>query len=273
VTGARPAVKKSVLQELEFVILPVLSPGSNSVKDRVRAPSARGMSVKEDWRAWLPEAKDEVFRGYVRHLEISYNMLSVALDEALTLRQWGRLGKAGQAVGVTPDLCSRFAHPLVALLWSLSEHSKHHGTVPNAAPLDPANFQGTRGQRAARVSSLLCRILLSERSQFLYKLSTLGEMVEDLCQDFCSAAYEIAGGASIESDEEWQAVDAAHYDLNTCLREAVVLLKSFLMALPEDELEAFQATVCAQMGVSKPKKLTLSQRLMRHRRMAPIGGE
>ncbi len=243
------------------------------MKERVRALSARGTSVKDDWRAWLPEAKDEVFRSYVRQLEISYNMLSVALDEALSLRQGGRLAKASQAVWVTSDLCSRFTHPLAALLWSLGEHAKHHGTVPNAAPLDPANFQGARGQRVARHSSLLCRILLSERSQFLYKLSTLGEMVEDLNQDFCAAASEIVGGESSNSDTEWQAVDEAHYDLNTCLRETIVLLKSFLMALPDDQLELFQATVCNQMGFSRPKKLTLSQRLIRHRRMAPIGGE
>lgn len=243
------------------------------MKDRVRALSARGLSVKDDWRGWLPEAKDEVFRSHVRQLEISYNMLSVSLDEALSLRQSGRLVKASQAVCVAPDLCNRFAHPLVALLWSLSEHAKHYGTVPNAAPLDPDNFQGARGQRAARVSSLLCRILLSERSQFLYKINTLSEMVDDLNQDFCTAATQIAEGPSTDSDAEWQAVDAAHYDLNTCLREAIVLLKSFLMALPEDQLETFQSTVYTQMGVSRPKKLTLSQRFVRHRRMVPTGGE
>ncbi|HXJ06950.1 MAG TPA: hypothetical protein VNH65_17740 [Candidatus Acidoferrum sp.] len=243
------------------------------MKDRVRALSARGVSVKDDWRAWLPELKDQAFRSYARQLEISYNMLSIALDEALELRQGGHLAKASQAACVTLDLCNRFAHPLVALLWSLGEHAKHYGTVPNAAPLDPANFQGTRGQRAARLSNLLCRILLSERSQFLYKISTLGELVEDLNQDFCTAGAEIVNGVPIESDAEWQAVDAAHYDLNTCLRESIVLLKSFLMALPEDELEPFQATVCTQMGVPRPRKPTLSQRFVRHRRMAPAGGE
>lgn len=243
------------------------------MKYRVRALSARGMSVKDDWRAWLPEEKDQVFRSHVRQLEVSYNMLSVSLDEALELRQGGRLSKASQAVGVTSELCHRFSHPLIAVLWALSEHAKHHGTVPNAAPLDPANFQGPRGQRSARLSGLLCRVLLSERSQFLYKISTLCELVDELTHDFCSAASEIASVSLKDSDAEWQAVDAAHYDLNTCLREAIVLLKSFLMALPSDELEAFQATVCTQMGVAKPKKLTLSQRLIRHRRMAPIGGE
>lgn len=243
------------------------------MRSRVSPPSARGTSVKDDWRAWLSEEKDQVFRSHVRQLEISYNMFSVSLDEALALRQGGRLEKASLAVCVTPDLCNRFAHPLGALLWSLGEHAKHYGTVPNAAPLDPSNFQGTRGQRAALFNSLYCRFLLTGRSQFLNKISTIGEMVDDLARDFCAAASEIANGGPSSYDAEWQAVDAAHYDLNTCLRESVVLLKSFLMALPDKELGSFQSTVCTQMGVSKPKKLSLAQRLMRSRRMAPIGGE
>jgi hypothetical protein len=243
------------------------------VNDRARVPSARGMSVKDDWRAWLPQEKNRVFCSYVRQLEVSYNMLSVSLDEAFELRQCRQFEKASQAACVTPELCSRFANTLVGLLWSLSEHAKHYGTIPNAAPLDPANFQGSRGQRVARLNSLLCRVLLSERSQFLYKISTLGEMVEDLSEDFCSAAGEIVSSISMIPDTLWISVDEAHYDLNTCLRETIVLLKSFLMALPDTELEAFQATVCVQMGVSKPKKVTLSQRLFRHRRVAQIAGE
>ena len=243
------------------------------VRDRVRARSARGMSVKDDWRAWLPIDKDEVFRSYVHELEVGYNMLSVSLDEVLGLRQRGLLAKAGEAICVTVDLCSRFASPLVALLWSLSEHAKHHGTVPNAAPLDPTNFQGGRGQRAARFNALLCRILLTERSQFLYKISTLGEMVADLSQDFCAAAADIGEGGEFASDTVWRAMDIAHYDLNTCLREAIVLLKSFLMALPHNELETFQTTVRSQMTVTLPEKVAFTRRLLRHRRMAATGRE
>jgi len=243
------------------------------VKNRVCRPLMRGRTVTDDWRAWLPEEKDEVFRGHVRMLEISYNMLSVSLDEAMELRQDGRLEKASQALRVTPDLCSRFSHTLSALLGSLGEHAKHHGTIPNAAPLDPANFQGARGQRAARFTSLLCRVLLSERSQFLYKINTLGDMVEDLTQDFCAPASEIASEPGMQFDAEWRTLDEAHYDLNTCLRESIVVLKSFLMALPDDELGLFQLSVAARLRVARPKRLSLSQRLIRHRRMTPLGGE
>jgi hypothetical protein len=229
--------------------------------------------VKDDWRAWLPEHKDQVFRLYVRQVEIPYNMFSVSLDEALELRQDGRFAKAGQAACVTPELCSRFAHPLVALLWALGEHSKHHGTVPNVVPLDPENFRSSRGQRAARINSVLCRFLLSERSQFLNKISTLGEMVADLTRDFCAAASEIAVDAGFVPESLWQAADAAHYDLNTCLREAIVLLKSFLRALPDAELDSFKTAVNIQMGVPRTNTVSFCQRILRHRRMASIAGE
>lgn len=242
------------------------------MNERARVPSARGMSVKDDWRARLPEEKYRLFQSYVNELEVSYNMLSVSLDEALEFRQTSHFSKASQAVCVTPDLCSRFANPLVALLWSLSEHAKHYGTVPNAAPLDPANFLGARGQRVAFLSSLLCKILLSQRQQFLHKISTLSEMVDDLNSDFCSAAAEIAS-SSFVPDALWELVDATHYDLNTCFREAVVLLKSFLMALPESELQLFATTVRVQMDVAKPKKPSLSHRLLGHRRVAAISGQ
>ncbi|HKV26513.1 MAG TPA: hypothetical protein VJN93_18095 [Candidatus Acidoferrum sp.] len=243
------------------------------MRDRLRAPSGRCPSVKDDWRAWLPEAKDEVFRSQVRQLEISYNMLSVALDEALSLRQMGRPDKAGQAVLVAPELCDRFAHPLEALLLSLGDHAKHYGTVPNAAPLDPDNFQGARGQRAARISSLLCKVLFSARAQFLHKLSVLAEMVEDLNLDFCSAASGISASPWDNLDADWQALDATHYDLNTCLRETIVVLKSFLLALAEDQLDVYKTTLHVYLRTPRTKKVVISPRLVRHRRIPVIEGE
>ena len=70
----------------------------------------------------------------------------------------------------------------------------------------------------------------------------------------------------------WADVDADHYDLNTCLREAIVVFKSFLIALPDGQLGAFQQTVREQ---SQPQenKLSSPHRVIRHRRMTAIAGE
>ena len=242
------------------------------MKDSIRPPSARGRSVKDDWRAWLPEAKAQVFRKQVHELECSYVMLSVSLDEAIRLRQTGEPGKSLQAVGITSGLCKLLTQTLVGLLRALSEHAKHYGTIPNAAPLDPGNFQGQRGQRSARMSGLLNRVLLSHRLQFLHKVSTLEEMVDDLGKDFRDAADDLAAGISLNPKKIWAEVDADHYDLNTCLRESIVVFKSFLIALPEGQLGAFQDTVRQQSQLQETGEAS-SQRVTRHRRMTAIAGE
>ena len=232
--------------------------------------SLRGNSVQDDWRAGLPREKAQVYNQHVHELESSYAMLSVSLNEAIELRQVGQPGKSQLAVGITSELCKLLTQTLVGLLHALSEHAKHYGTTPNAAPLDPANFQGQRGQRSARMSGLLNRVLFTHRLQFLHKVSTLEEMVDDLGKDFRSAADDLAEGTSLNPMEIWAEVDSDHYDLNTCLRESIVVFKSFLIAMPEGQLGAFQDTVRLQ---SQDVGLPSSQRVIRRRRMTAIAGE
>jgi hypothetical protein len=241
------------------------------VKDPIRPPSARGPSVKDDWRAWLPEAKAQVFDEHVRELESCYAMLSVSLDEALELSHLGDPGKSLLAVGMTSGLCQLLTRPLSGLLRALSEHANHYGTIANAAPLNHANFQGQRRQRSARMNSLLNHVLLSSRLQFLHKVGTLEEMVEDLGKDFRRAADDLAVGLSLNPQKMWAELDADHYDLNTCLRESIVVFKSFLIAIPDGQLVAFQDTVRQQ---SQPQEAGGSVRQnLRHRRMTAIAGE
>jgi len=69
---------------------------------------------------------------------------------------------------------------------------------------------------------------------------------------------DLAEGASLNSPKMWAEVDAGHYDLNTCLREAIVVFKSFLIALPEDQLGAFQDAVREQSQLNEPASLSRS---------------
>ena len=209
-------------------------------------PPARGKCVRDVWRAWLPNEKAQVFHKEVRQLESSYAMLSVSLDEAIELRQLGHVGKSLEAVGITSGLCKLLTRELTGLLRALAEHAKHYGTIPNAAPLDAANFQGARAQRSARMSTLLNHVLFSQRLQFLHKVSTLEEMVEDLAKGFRHAADDLAVRNSSHPKKMWAEVDADHCDLNTCLREATVVFKSFLIALPESQLVALQNAIREQ---------------------------
>ena len=243
------------------------------LKHSRHATSQRGSSVKDDWRAHLPEQKSKIFSVYVHDLEATYGMLSVSLNEALELLRQGELGKSCQAVNVTPPLCARLASPLMSLLRVLAQHAKHYGTVPSVAPLNTENYQSAKGQRAARINGVLSKVLLPQRIQFLHKLATLLEMVEDLGKEFCAGAQDLAAGLSTDPLALWKVVDAAHYDLNTCLRETIIMLKSFLHALPDEELASFQKAVGAAGTAVARESGTTAHQVLPHRRMARIAGE
>lgn len=233
------------------------------MKDQSRPPLSRGRSVQQDWRTCLPEEKALVFQEHERHLESLYNMFSVSLNEAIELKLAGLVAKALCAVSMSSQLCERLTRPLAGTLRALHDHAKHYGTVPNAAPLDAENYLGLRGQRSARMSGLLDRVLFSQRLQFLHKVSTLQEMVEDLDRDFRNTADDLAGGLSNDPARGWDDMDLAHYDLNTCLRETIVLFKSFLVVLPAGQLGDFEKTVYVQSHFSTQELFATHHRRMR----------
>jgi hypothetical protein len=223
--------------------------------------------VQEDWSAWLPQPKAEAFDSCVRQLEIAYGMFSVSLNEALEFRRIGKAAQSCGAIFLVPALCARLAFPLEGLLHTLGVHAKHFGIIPNTAPLDAANFRGGREQRSARMSDLLSHVLLTQRSQFLHKIDTLEEMVLNIRKDFSEVAADLGNGASAEPSADWRILDDAHFDLNTCLRESIVLLKSFFVVLPNDQLPVFQKSVDALLLPSPA--FTTDHR----RRLALIEGE
>jgi hypothetical protein len=216
----------------------------------------------------LPEEKAHIFHDHEHHLELLYNMFSVSLNEAFELKLAGLLAKALGAISMSAELCERLTRPLAGTLRALHEHAKHYGTVPNAAPLDPENYHGSRGQRSARISGLLDRVLFSHRLQFLHKVTTLEEMVEDLDRDFRHLAGDLVEGVCPDPERVWHDVDAGHYDLNTCLRETIVLFKSFLVVLPAGQIGDFEKAVHDQSLLAESDFA-----VPRHRRMGAFAGQ
>ena len=228
--------------------------------------------MSRDWRTPLIHEKSQVYLRTIHQLETSYCMFSVNLDEALGMRREGRLGLAQQLLEVAPALCQNLAAPLLGLIRAMQIHSRHFGTTPNLAPLNPEHFQNSRNQRLARFNGLFGRVLLTNRSQFLYKLSALDEMTEEMAQNYDSAVQALEEGLTARPDRYWDIMDASHYDLNTCLRESVVILKCFLHALPHDQLPEFQASLNEHV-VASPDRFAVRVRHLAHRRLTLIKGQ
>jgi len=229
-------------------------------------------SVSQDWRNPLGNPKTDAYVRCVQKLEIAYTMFSVSLDEAFGLQRNGRVVKAQQVLTVCPALCHRLSVPLQSLLRSMYIHARHFAITPNVLPLNPENFQNARSQRVARFNELFSKVLLTRRSQFVNKISTLEDLVLELSGSFGATADELMEDQSVQPERDWETLDALHYDLNTCLRETAVLYKSFLHALPEGQLASFESTLkehCAAADDSIPARA----RHLAHRRMAFLKGQ
>jgi hypothetical protein len=175
-------------------------------------------------------------------------MMSVSLDDSLALRARGELVCAREQLSVTAELFERVSSLLIFFCDTVSLHSRHLRSFPTVKPLNTEFFRGDIGQQAASWNSILHRILFGDRSRFHHKVRILSETLRRLEVEFHRATAAISKAGSIHPAESWKALDCIHYDFNTCLRENEVLLKSFLRALPIQNLGAF----ALDMGVPLP---------------------
>ena len=201
-------------------------------------------SVREEWLAGLPDAKQRAFQKAVTPLEAGYAMFSIAVNESFALRRSGSLVRAREQVGTTAGVMHRFTDQLSHLLDVTIQQARESSHAPRVAPLNPAFFRWPISRRLASWESAIDLVLPTRGLRFRRKLNALLRSVNHLAGEFHYAAREISEGSSVHPESHWEALDSLHYDLNTCLRETIVVLKSFLLGLSSDELDAF----CRRLG-------------------------
>jgi hypothetical protein len=204
-------------------------------KRKIGTSSSR-RTVSEDWIAWLPREKAHLFDAVVRRWESSYAMMSVSLDDAFSLRARGELVCARQQVAMSADLMISLGELLIGACGVLSNLGRSLSNLPAVEPLNTDFFRGETAQTAASWNEFLHKVLFAERSRFFQKLRILSETLESLVREYNGAAGDVAAGIPLQPADGWDALECLHYDFNTCLRESEVVLKSFLRALPGDQV-------------------------------------
>jgi hypothetical protein len=208
---------------------------------RAKRAGQRSRTVREDWFAWIPNEMDQLFDATRHELESSNFILSISLDEALSLCNGGQFDSAKERAIVIVGLFDRLAVRIGHVIGTIKDHGSHFGTLPNVTPLSPSNFRGTTAQRVSLMNNLLAKVVFRERTRFFHKLASLGEIIEDLQKEARAIVEDMSEGASQFPDRAWQLLEVLGYDLNTCMGETTVVLKSFFCVLPPEELETFRA--------------------------------
>lgn len=207
---------------------------------RATRAGRRSRTVREDWFAWIPNEMDDLFGATRNELELSNVLLSITLDEALSLCKGHQLELAREREVVFAGLFDRLAVRLCHVIRTIRDHGSSFGTLPNVSPLAPGNFRGATAQRISFMSNMLAKVLFHQRTRFFHKLYSLNEVIEELQDEAKLILSDMSEGTSAALNRAWQELEVLCYDLNTCMGETTVILKSFFCALPADELEAFR---------------------------------
>jgi len=209
--------------------------------------SQRFRTVREDWSAWLPAEMDQLFGATRSELENSNVILSVALDEAIALSEQEQFAIAKERAVAFTELFDRLAIRLWLVIRTIEVHGSHFGTLPNVTALNVSNFRGVTTQRISSKNNFLAKILFGGRSRFFHKLQALREIIEELQDETHAIVRDVSDGVPQFPERVWRELEVLGYDLNTCLGETTVVLKSFFCALPVEELAAFRLTLETQV--------------------------
>ena len=112
-----------------------------------------------DWISSLPREKSQASLVVVRRWECSYAMMSVALDEALSLRA-GELVCARQQVTVAAGLLARLLLRNFSLR-TLSSNGHYVSEFPVVEPMKTEFFRGDTAQSAASWNEILHHVLFA----------------------------------------------------------------------------------------------------------------
>lgn len=211
-------------------------------------------TVSDDWMTVLPGDKNEIFDIVVGRWECSYAMMSVALDDSLSLRSRGELVCARQQVAVASDLLEKLAGSLTAFCATLQRRARTTPELPAVRPLNSKFFRGNTARSAASRNEIIHHVFFRGRSRFFHKLRILSEMMEEMEREFREAAGDIAKGMDTQPIASWLKLDDLHYDFNTCLRETEVVLKSFLRVLPSEQIPGLASDLDV-VPASKPLRV------------------
>ncbi len=99
------------------------------------------------------------------------------------------------------------------------------------------------------MNSLLAKVLFRERTRFFHKLECPRRNHRGTCRRKPDAVIvrDVSEAMSRSRQRAWRELEVLGYDLNTCMGETTVVLKSFFCALPAEELEAFRQKLVKQV--------------------------
>ncbi|MGH9774812.1 MAG: hypothetical protein ACRD50_07675 [Candidatus Acidiferrales bacterium] len=200
----------------------------------------RRRSILQEWFGLLPDPKNALFEELRRDWDALRWMSAAALDESLQLCHAGNFACARSQAYNSAELLGRLAASKVAACHALRNQGRQFGDLPDVNPLNPDDYITGHAHNSALMSQILYRAVFTRRSRLFYKLDTLSSLIEDLSGEYNQVAAEMQLNSMGGPEASLALLALLEHDINSCFAESQVVFKSFLWALPPDQIPALR---------------------------------
>jgi hypothetical protein len=202
-------------------------------------------AVQQDWIAWIPCQSLELFEQVREELDGSCVALAVILNEALDDQSRASSNIDPEMALLFAGLFERLADRLASVLDALEQHGRAHGTRANATPLRASDFRSAHARLTAYMDQWRQFWPATGYAMFHAKIESMHRIVSTLRQQAQQEVSAITGGQARNTQAHWRRLEPLQDDLNTCLQETTIVLKSFFCAIPASEVPLFRDRLAA----------------------------
>jgi hypothetical protein len=187
---------------------------------------------------WLRQQREQIYQPVALEIETQTVILGISLNEALGEREEGKIDNAWRLVGLATCQWNRLAENVRSLLAAIDSNVPSARSVLRVRIIHPQLFRSRTMLEFVRTRDALEQMLFRSKVRYQMNIRVLRRAVESLNSDF-QKSYNSIETPSDASSEVWDLLDPAFHDFDLVIKEALLSLRYFLMALPDSALDEF----------------------------------
>jgi hypothetical protein len=201
----------------------------------------------------LSRDREPIYEPVARDLEIEAGILGVSLNDAFEERDSGNAEIAWRLVRLSASEWSRLAETTTALLSVMAKYMPVARVSSPVRRLLPERFKSQNMIDYVRLHEMLQQFVFRSKLRFQLHVRILRRAVDTLSAEF-RHLYRTAERSEERSPELWRLLDLHFHDLDLLMKETLLAYRTFLLALPDNELRNFATDLRAQLPrVGRPK--------------------
>jgi hypothetical protein len=200
---------------------------------------------RSQWRRGLmplSAEREQIYQPVALEIETQTAILGITLNEALGEREFGNQENAWRLVRLAVCQWDRLAEIVSLMLHAIAEDLSASRSIVAVRSITTNRFRSRAMIEFVGTWDLLDQLIFRSKLRYQLHIRVLRRAIETLTAEF-RRSYRSAERSSESADEMWGNLDPAFHDYDLIIKESLLALRAFLIALPDSALQDFASSL------------------------------